>query len=185
MDKKIIIVIPVLIVISVLITFNLTQNQIFENKTEDGEKSEIQNILNKIEKDRKENSESENPYYPKEREWIQSGPFLLDRSEYRLGEKIFINLDNMNINTKGKMIFSKIINNTHNYEYKKLDFDGSKSQSNFYLGLTLNSARGLCNAEKLVGNWEVIFEGTDYKSIKFKVLEEILPGSEENYQPVC
>ena len=32
----------------------------------------------------------ENEYSPKDREWITSGPFQLDRSEYLLGEKIFL-----------------------------------------------------------------------------------------------
>ena len=41
------------------------------------------------------NEKSDNPYVPKEREWIQSGPFQIDRSEYVLGEKVFINVNDL------------------------------------------------------------------------------------------
>ena len=102
-----------------------------------------------------------------------------------LGEKVFINVNDLPKNTKGKIVFSKIINNTHSYEYKKLNFDSSYTQKNFYIGFTLNPVRGLCSADMLIGDWEVIFEGTPVKSLKFKVSDEIIPGMERSYEPVC
>ena len=68
---------------------------------------------------------------------------------------------------------------------KKIIFDGSKPQQNFYLGFNLNSARGVCSSDMFVGDWAVIFEGTDFESLKFKVKNKIIPGMEDQYEPVC
>ena len=54
------------------------------------------------------------------------------------------------------MVFSKIINNTHSYEYKKINFDSSNPQKNFYIGFTLNPVRGLCSADMLIGDLSLI-----------------------------
>ena len=186
MNNKIITSVAIAITITIII-FSLTQNEGFdevkEQKFEDT--TEIQNRLQEITDNKESNDSSLIPFSPSEREWNSSGPFLLDRSEYVLGEKLFVNLQNIDKNTKGEMIFSKILNDTHNYNYKKIKFDGSQPQSNFYIGMNLNHARGICTTDQLIGNWELIFEGTNYESIKFKILDKIIPGSERLYERVC
>ena len=101
------IVIPILVVITiVVIIFNLTQNEIFDEQvTELENSSEIEGLLDKINSDKAKNDSSDNPYIPIEREWIASGPFKIDRSEYLLGEKIFVNIDALDVNEKGKVVF--------------------------------------------------------------------------------
>ena len=189
MNQKVLIIISIIGVIAIagaIINFNSTENKVNQNEdSRFGETNEISSMMQEIEDIRFTNEQSENPYYPKEREWNSSGPFKLDRSEYLLGERLFVNLENTDQNTKGVMLFNKIINDTHSYTYKKIKFDGSKPQNNFYIGMSLNMPRGLCNVDQLIGNWELKFEGTDYESIKFKVLEQIIPGSERLYKPVC
>ena len=186
MNSKIIIPISVVITI-IIVIFSLTQSKIIEEQTssEIGDTSEIQSTMDKIKNDKIKNDESDNPYVPIKREWITSGPFSIDRSEYVLGEKIFINIGYLDKNTKGEMIFVKQINNTHYYEYKKIKFDGSKPQQNFYLGFNLNLARGVCSSDMFVGDWAVIFTGTDFESLKFKVKNQIIPGMEDQYEPIC
>ena len=189
-NTKILIIISAIVVsiviIGAIVGFSVTENdEVYNSDSRFSETDEIGSMLKQIEDDRIKNEQSENPYVPTEREWISSGPFKLDRSKYVLGERLFVNLDYVDENTKGEMIFTKIINDTHVYQYKKIKFDGSKPQQNFYIGMNLNYARGLCNIDQLVGNWELRFEGTNYESIKFKVLDEILPGSERNYEAVC
>jgi len=182
------IVIPIFVAIAIVVViFNLTQNEITEEQTptQFKETNEIGNMLEKIKEDKIINDNSENPYFPKEREWIESGPFQIDRSEYLLGEKVFVNIINLPKNVKGEMIFSKIVNSTHSYEYKKMPFDGSKPQQNFYLGFTLNPARGVCTIDTFIGNWELIFAGTGFESLKFKITNQIIPGMEKHYEPVC
>ena len=46
-------------------------------------------------------------YTPKPREWITSGPFQIDRSEYVLGEKIFLRIGGLNHNEEGEVIFHR------------------------------------------------------------------------------
>ena len=47
----------------------------------------------------------ENEYSPKPREWITSGPFQIDRSEYVLGEKIFVRIGGLSYDEKGQITF--------------------------------------------------------------------------------
>jgi hypothetical protein len=188
MNNKI--VIPVSIIITILIVvFSFTQNEIIENETlpEINDSSEIDTMINKIKKDKIENDGSENPYKPTEREWVQSGPFKIDRSQYALGEKLFVNVMKLDKNVKGEMQFTKIINNSHSWIYKTIDFDGSKPQQNFYLGFDLFDKRGICTADQLVGDWEVRFVGDkgEFESIEFKIINQTIPGKYDRFTPVC
>jgi len=114
-----------------------------------------------------------------------SGPFLIDRSEYVLGEKIFVNVGNLPENIKGEIRFEKIFNSTHNHKYKALKFDSSKPQSNFYLSIYPSIPKGFCTSESLVGEWEVIFDGTPFEKLKFKIIDKMIPGMENQFRPLC
>ena len=193
MNTKIVIPIFIIIVITIAaVVFTLTQNETMEKEisSESSVSAEIDSVLNKIKEDKIKNDNSDNPYVPKEREWIESGPFMIDRSEYALGEKIFVNVGKMDENITGKIIFSKIINNTHSHDYKVMKFDGAKPQKNFYLGFNLNQFRGICTSDYFVGDWELVFTGmksgnTNVNILKFKVTDQIVPGMEKHYEPVC
>ena len=181
------IVIPILVVITiVVIIFNLTQNEIVDEKIPELENlSEIELILDKIKSDKLENEKLEKPYMPKEREWITSGPFKIDRSEYPLGEKIFVNIDTLNVDEKGKVVFLRPINSTHYSPYHIMPFDGSVQRNNYYLTPDLGKMEGICNTDELIGNWKVIFPGTEYLDLEFKVTKEMVPGNEKRFEPVC
>jgi len=188
MDYKIIISILIAIVIVItIVTFSLTQNESIQKEKETmiGVTNEISSMLQKIEEDKIKNDNSDNPFVPKEKEWIRSGPFLIDRSEYVLGEKIFINLDRISENTKGKMKFVKVYNSTHSQLYKEIAFDGSKPQNNFYFGIYPSIALGFCTSESLIGEWKVIFEETPFDSLDFKIVNQIIPGMENQFESVC
>jgi hypothetical protein len=203
------IVIPVSIIITiVIVVFSLTQNGIIEKQTsseisdsseinveseisdssEINVESEIQSKIDKIKADKIENDNSYQPFIPTQREWIQAGPFQIDKSEYALGEKIFVNIKNLNKNAKGTMVFTKIVNSTHIFEYKKIDFDGSKPQQNFYLGINLFDLRKICTADQLIGDWELRFvndSGLFIDKLDFKINNQIIPGKESKYEAVC
>ena len=181
------IVIPIFVTITIIIIiFNLTQNEVMEEQiTEFKNPSEIEGLLDKVERDKLENEKSENPFVPNEREWITSGPFKIDRSEYLLGEKIFVNIDELDINEKGKVIFLRPINNTHYSPYHTMPFDGSGQRNNYYFTPDLSTSKGICNTNELIGNWKVMFQGTNYSNLEFKVIEKIMPGNEERYEPKC
>ena len=145
---------------------------------------EIKQRLMIIEEDKKNNDESTNPYKPREREWPESGPFKIDRTEYWLGEKIFVNIDGLSENDFGNVKFHRPISSTDYVVYHSMPFDGAQKRNNYYLTPQLNELMGICSIEQLTGNWKVSFEGTNYSDLKFKVLENILPGAENKYQTI-
>ena len=115
--------------------------------------SEVQKKLDEIKK-----INLENEYSPKDREWITSGPFQIDRSEYILGEKIFLRIGGLGFDEIGQAAFLKPLNSTHYEVYFTIPFDGSdKSAFNYYLQPQLSKTRGFCSAEDFVGNWRVVF----------------------------
>ena len=142
---------------------------------------EVQAKLDKIEK-----INSENEYSPKEREWITSGPFQIDRSKYVIGEKIFLVIGGLEYEEKGQVAFLRPLNDTYNSVYLTVPFDGAKKNAfNYYIQPQLSKTRGLCTIDDIVGSWTVVFRGTDYKNLKFEITDKIIPGDEDSYQPVC
>lgn len=142
---------------------------------------EIQEKLDEIEK-----INLENKYSPKDREWITSGPFQIDRTEYVLGEKIFLRIGGLGFDEIGQVAFLRPLNTTHYEVYLTIPFDGSdKPAFNYYLQPQLSKARGFCSVDDFIGDWRVVFRGTDYPNLEFKITEQILPGDEESYEPVC
>jgi len=186
MNNKIIISIAIIITISI-VAFSISQIEpINEKETAYIEQSnEVNSMLEKIKNDKLKNDNAENPYIAKAREWHGSGGFLIDRSEYVLGEKIFVNVENISENVKGEMLFSKVINSTTNQLYKKISFDSSKSQSNFYLSVWPSIASGFCDKDSLIGEWKIDFNGIDNESIKFKIIDVIIPGMEKSFVAAC
>ena len=142
---------------------------------------EVQGKLDEIEK-----INLENEYLPKEREWITSGPFQIDRSKYVIGEKIFLVIGGLEYEEKGQVAFLRPLNDTYNSVYLTVPFDGAKKNAfNYYIQPQLSKTRGLCTIDDIVGSWTVVFRGTDYKNLKFEITDKIIPGDEDHYQSVC
>ncbi len=148
---------------------------------------EIQEKLDEIEKNVQDSSNSETNYDPlRPREWITSGPFQIDRSEYALGENIFIRINNLGTTEKGQIAFLRPSNDTHYSVYFTIPFDGTKPAYNQYFTPDLSKNRGICSVEDIAGEWTAVFRGTDYENIKFKISDKmIVPGEESRYEPVC
>ena len=143
--------------------------------------SEIEDKLDEIER-----KNLENQYTPKERDWITSGPFQIDRSEYVLGEKVFLRIGGLSYEEKGQVVFLMPSNGTHYTVYLSIPFDGAdKSAFNYYVEPDLSALKKICTVDELIGDWKIVFRGTDYPDLEFKVTEEILPGDEPDYEPVC
>lgn len=143
---------------------------------------EVQEKLDEIEK-----IVDENEYSPAPREWITSGPFQIDRSKYVLGEKIFLVIGGLDYQEKGQVAFLRPLNDTHYSVYQTIPFDGAKKNVfNYYISPQLSKTRGICSADDIIGNWTVVFRGTDYPNLKFEITDQILPGDEDSYtKPVC
>ena len=119
-------------------------------------------------------------------EWIASGPFEIDRSEYIIGQKVFIRIGELDLDEKGQIAFLRPLNETHYSVYQTIPFDGmKKAVFNFYIQPALSPVLEICTLDDLIGEWTVVFRGTGYSNLKFKVTNEILPGEADAYVPVC
>ncbi len=127
------------------------------------------------------------PFISTPRVWQTSGPFQIDREYYVLGELVLMRIGNLETNEKGQIVFLQPSNGTHQTVYITIPFDGSeKITFNQYIKPALSMNRGICSKADLLGNWTVVFQGTDYNNLKFEIVDRYIPGEEENYEkPVC
>ena len=184
----IIIGIAIVAIAGIIVSANQESNTMEIEDTLDKELRPTEETLPEIEEkiDEIEKQNLEYEYSPKPREWMASGPFQVDRKEYVLGEKIFVRASGLSYDEIGQVAFLRPSNGTHYSVYLTIPFDGADKPSfNYYLEPQLSKIRGFCTADDFVGEWTVVFRGTDYPNLKFSIIEEVLPGEEEDYKPVC
>jgi len=147
---------------------------VFDKEIRPIEVPEIQEKLDEI-----KNIADESEYSPLPREWITSGPFQVDRSEYAIGESIFIRMGGIEEKEIGQIAIYRPLNTTHHKIYLTIPFDGTdKSASNTYFTPQINSKRGICSMDDLQGEWMMVFRGTDYQNLYFKINEKVIPGTD-------
>jgi len=143
------------------------------------ETPEIQKRLDEIQK-----IANETDYKPLPREWITSGPFQIDRSEYAIGEKIFIRIGGLEFDAKGQIAVMRPLNATYYSVYITIPFDGAqKAGFNYYLEPQISKFRGICSVDDIMGKWSLVFRGTSYPNLYFNITERIVPGT--NTESVC
>ena len=121
-----------------------------------------------------------------EEKWNESGPFSIDKTEYNLGDKIFIDVIDLSPNDKGIMTFYRPLNDTHSTMYIELPFDGSKINNwNKYFEPGLWAPKGICSGDDLAGKWGVKILGTEYSNIKFEILNQTNSWDKRSWEPVC
>ena len=121
-----------------------------------------------------------------EEKWIGSGPFAIDKAQYNVGEKIFLDTDGLKFDEKGTIEFLRPINDTHHKTHIKIPFDGmSKQQFNYYFEPRLHLYNGLCSMDDIAGNWIVEFSGTQYEDINFEILAQPSSWDERTFEPIC
>ena len=119
-------------------------------------------------------------------EQVRSGPFSIDKSEYNVGEKIFIVVNGLKEEDKGKVIFFRPLNSTAWSNYITMDFDGTnKTQFNLYFEPKLSKLKNICSTNELVGEWVVKFIGTEYPDINLKILNQTSSWDTRTFDPVC
>ena len=160
----------------------LENNEPTESKLNENIDPQFNEKLDEIEK-----KAGENQFSPAPRDWQISGPFEIDRTKYLLGEKVFLRIGELYSNEKGQIAFLKQSSETHYTVYQTMPFDGnSKSAFNYYTDIKLSKGLGLCSVEDIIGEWTVVFRGTEYQNLKFEVVDQILPGEEGKFNtPVC
>ena len=107
--------------------------------------------------------------------WVTSGPFSINKNQYKLGENIFMIVSGLKPTDVGVIDIVDPKGGT----FTKISFNGTMKSSfkQFFKPETLASL-GLCNATDLVGNWNIIFRGVPYKSIPFEIINEYIPGEQ-------
>ena len=121
-----------------------------------------------------------------EEKWIESGPFAIDKAQYNVGEKIFLNTVDLKFDDKGTIEFLRPMNDTHHKVYSKIPFDGmNKQQFNYYFEPRLQVYIGICSMDDLAGNWIVKFSGTQYEDINFEILNQISSWDDRTFEPIC
>lgn len=189
MNKGIIIGIPIAIAIIagiIAITVmpegdsnNMEVEDTLDREISPEETLEVEEKLDEIEK-----IADENTYEILPREWQTSGPFQIDRSEYAIGEKIFIRIGGLDFQEKGQIAVMRPLNDTHNSVYLRIPFDETKKSGfNTYLEPQLSKTRGLCSVDDIIGRWSLVFRGTDYPNLYFEITDRIVPGT--NVETVC
>jgi hypothetical protein len=131
-----------------------------------------------------------------------SGPFQIEKYEYYLGEKIFLNAIDIPIDQKGEIIFFRPASDGINkypkefegisseliskkVKYLGIKFDGENKQNfNKYFEPRFNEWKGICSGNDLVGKWRVVFTGTQYEHLDFTVLNQTMPGDSRTFEPV-
>ena len=147
---------------------------VFDKEIQPADNPEIQEKLDDIKQ-----IADESEYTPLEREWISSGPFQIDRSEYAIGEKIFIRIGGLEINELGQIVVMRPLNSTHHKQYLTIPFDGSdKSAFNYYLEPQINKKRAICSVDDLAGIWVLTFRGVDYPNMEFEINKKVVPGTD-------
>ena len=120
-------------------------------------------------------------YHQKELEsqqwkWVTSGPFSINKNQYKLGENIFMIVSGLQPTEVGEIDIVDPKGDT----YSKIPFNGTmKSSFKQFFKPQTERTLALCNATQLVGHWNILFRGVPYKSIPFEITNEYIPGEEK------
>lgn len=115
--------------------------------------------------------------------WNRSGPFAINKAQYKLGENIFVAVNGLAPNDVGKIIFGLPNGTTI---YSTIPFDGAtKSEFNTYFTPSLSKTRKICSVNDIVGEWIVVFKDTKYKPLTFEIINETIDGAVSSYEKVC
>jgi hypothetical protein len=188
MNKGLVVGLPISIVIVVgIIVIAMMSNENSNMEVEDVLDKEIRSentpeIDKKLEEIKK--IAEENEYEVLERQWQTSGPFQIDRSEYAIGEKIFLKIGGLQLQDKGQVAVMRPLNDTHYSVYLTIPFDGTNKEAfNYYVEPQLSKIRGLCSVDDVLGKWALVFRGTNYPNLNFEIIDRVVPGTD--VEPVC
>ena len=181
--NSLILAVAAIIGISIVIIFNITQEENNQQESYQVTSTEIQKILDGITETRIKNEQSDNPYVPKEPTWDnKAGPVVIDAHEYILGQKIFVNISGISENDKGRInVYKPVEDQEYMFLYSSIGFDGSQTRNNYYFTPSLSAVKGICHSDELLGEWIMKIEGTQYPDLTFTVIDELMPGFEKKY----
>ena len=114
-------------------------------------------------------------------QWITSGPFAINKNQYKLGENVFMVITGLKPDAVGKIVVMDPKGDT----FTTIPFNGTmKSSFNYYFKPNTERIEKLCKPTDLVGEWIIVFQGTSYKSIPFQIVNDWIPGSQAEIKPI-
>ena len=107
------------------------------------------------------------------------GPLQINKDKYLLGENVYVTLTNLRPGDVGTIQFispTGII-------YNEWGFNGSErdSQKKYFKPQLLQS-KNLCEKEKLIGQWTVMFKDFEMSKMYFEMTPNILPNMEKQFE---
>lgn len=110
-----------------------------------------------------------------------SGPFAINKSQYKIGEYVFMVVSNLQPSDVGKIV----IVDPKGDIYDNIPFNGTmKSSFHYYFKPNTQAILKLCKPTDLVGNWKFAFQGVPYQPLKFNVTNDWIQGSQTEIKPV-
>ena len=106
------------------------------------------------------------------------GPLQINKDRYLLGENVYVSLKDLRPQDVGSILFIT----PGDVIYDEWGFNGKERESQKkYFKPQLLKSKDLCEKEKLIGEWTVMFR--DYEEVKlyFEMLPDILPNQEYQY----
>ncbi len=107
------------------------------------------------------------------------GPFQINKDKYLLGENVFVSISNLRPQDVGAVQFitpTGII-------YDEWGFNGMERESQKkYFKPQLLKSKNICEKEKLIGEWTIMFKGYDEAKIYFEMTPNILPNMEYQFE---
>ncbi len=117
-------------------------------------------------------------------QWLNiSGPFAINKFQYKLGENIFMIVSDLKPIDAGKIVVIDPKGDT----YETIPFNGTlKTSFHYFFKPNTQNIGGvkICNPTDLVGKWGIIFQGVPYKPLKFEVINEWIKGAEAEIKPI-
>ncbi len=106
------------------------------------------------------------------------GPLQINKDKYLLGENVFVSISNLRPQDVGSVLF---ITPT-GMIYDDWGFNGMERESQKkYFKPQLLKSKQICEKEKLIGQWTVMFKGYEEQKIYFEMTPNILPNMEGQY----
>ena len=106
------------------------------------------------------------------------GPLQINKDKYLLGENIYVILKDLRPQDKGTVQFFT----PNGVLYDTMGFNGVEREfQKKYFKPQLLKSKNLCEKEKLIGEWTVMFEGYDMAKLHFEMLPDILPNQEGQF----
>jgi hypothetical protein len=112
-----------------------------------------------------------------------SGPFAINKSQYKIGEYIFMVVSNLKPTQAGNIVIVDPKGDT----YDSIPFNGTmKTDFHYFFKPNTQNTGGLkiCNPTDLVGKWGLVFQGVPYKPLTFNVTNDWIEGSQAEIKSI-